>query len=221
MVATADTLHSAHYLFDESTLGGGGLNQSSSANYQVTDALGDAAVGNSASANFQVNAGSKTSPDPTLSFGINNAAANFGSFSPASAATATASFSVSDYTSYGYVVQVVGSPPKNTTGHTISPMSSTAGSQSGKEQFGMNLVANTSPVSLGTNPVYGPFGVGTATANYGTSNNYRYVPGETIASAPKSSGLTTYTISYIINVDSLTPGGQYNSNQVLICTGTY
>jgi hypothetical protein len=100
-------------------------------------------------------------------------------------------------------------------------MSTTGPSQAGVEQFGLNLVANTSPVSLGANPNHGQFGVGSAATNYATTNNYRFVSGETIASAPKSSGMTIYTISYIVNVSSLTPGGQYSSNQTVICTGTY
>ena len=216
----ADTLQSPHYKFDESVLGGGGLSSSNSANYQVTESLGEAAVGDSKSANFDFLGGNKTSGDPTLSFAINSSLANFGNFSPALAATATASFSVVDYTSYGYVVQILGTAPANGN-HTIPAMATKGPSQPGTEQFGMNLVANTAPVSLGSNPVYGPNGVGSASSNYGTPNNFRYVSGETIASAPKSSGLTTYTASYIINVNSLTPGGQYSSNQTLICTGTY
>jgi len=216
----ADPLQSTNYRFDESTIGAGGLIQSSSANYQGTDAVGDVAIGNAASTNYQVNAGSKTTNDPTLSFSLNSGGINFGSFTASSATVTTASFSVSDYTSYGYVVQIVGGPPTNGS-HTLPAMTTTGASQSGIEQFGINLVANTSPSSVGANPDNGQFGFGAATTNYGTSNQYRYVSGETIAQAPKSSGLTAYTISYLVNVAGLTPGGQYTSNQTLIVTGTY
>jgi len=54
-----------------------------------------------------------------------------------------------------------------------------------------------------------------------TTNEYRYVSGETIAFAPKDSGKTTYTMSYIINVNSFTPPGQYTTDQTLVVTGTY
>jgi hypothetical protein len=219
-VAYADTLQSPNYKFDESSIGSGGLVQSSSTNYQTRDALGDTAIGNSTSANYQIESGSKTTSEPTLSFAVNNASANFGSFTASGASTATATFSVSDYTSYGYVVQLFGNAPSNGA-HTLSAMGTTTASHAGTEQFGLNLVANTSPTSLGANPNHGQFGFGSATTNYGTSNVYRFVTGETIASAPKSSGLTTYTMSYIVNVASLTPGGQYTSDQVIICTGTY
>jgi hypothetical protein len=217
----ADSLQSPNYRFDESVLGGDGLVQSNSANYRAGLSIGDTAIGSSSSTNFQVESGSKTTNDPTLSFSVDNGNANFGSFTPSGASVATSTFSVSNYTSYGYVVQLVGNPPSNSSGHTLSAMTTTGPSQAGTEQFGVNLVANTLPVSVGANPDHGQFGVGSAAPNYATSNQYRYVSGETIASAPKSSGLTAYTLSYIVNVDSLTPGGQYNGNQILICTGTY
>ncbi len=217
--AHAETLQSSNYKFDESTVGAGGLVQANSANYQSNSSVGDLAVGSNASGNFQTGNGSTTTNDPALSFTVNNAA-SFGSFSPGSATVTTASFSVSNYTSYGYVVQIVGNPPNNGT-HTLPAMATTGVSQIGVEQFGINLVANTLPSSVGANPNNGQFGFGLASTNYATSNRYRYVSGETVASAPKSSGVTIYTISYLINVTSLTPGGQYTSDQTIIVTGTY
>lgn len=218
--AYAEPPQSPNYRFDESTVGSGGLIQSNSANFQASNASGDLTIGNSASQNFQVESGSKTTNDPTLAFAINRADANFGSFSATNPTVATATFSVANYTAYGYVVQIVGSPPTNGT-HVIDPLPTAATSQTGIEQFGVNLVANTLPVSVGANPNNGQFGFGEAAPNYNTSNSYRYVSGDTIAKAPKSSGLTTYTLSYLVNVGSLTPGGQYTSDQTLIVTGTY
>lgn len=218
--AYAEPPQSPNYRFDESTVGSGGLIQSNSANFQGSNASGDLTVGNSASENFQVESGSQTTNDPTLAFAINTADANFGSFSASNPTVATATFSVANYTAYGYVVQIVGTPPTNGT-HVIDALPTATTSQTGVEQFGVNLVANTLPVSVGANPNNGQFGFGEAAPNYDTSNSYRYVSGDTIAKAPKSSGLTTYTLSYLVNVDSLTPGGQYTSDQTLIVTGTY
>jgi hypothetical protein len=218
--AHAEILQSNSYIIDESAIGAGGQNEASSANYQGSNATGSLSIGNATSGNFQVEAGSKTTPDPALSFTINSYNANFGSFSPTEAAVTTAVFSISNYTSYGYVVQIVGNPPSNGS-HTISAMGTTGGSQNSIEQFGINLVANTLPKSVGANPNNGQFGFGSVATNYSTANQYRYVSGETIALAPKSSGITAYTISYLVNVSSITPGGQYTSNQTLIVTGTY
>jgi hypothetical protein len=220
-VAFADSdLNSTHYHLDESTLGGGGLVQSSSSSFQSREAISDAAIGDSSSTNFTIDSGSVTPAYPALIFGITNSNATFNDFSPSAAATATSTFQVSDYTSYGYVVQIIGDPPKSGA-HTIPAMTSNDVSRPGTEQFGINLVHNTSPVSFGANPDHGQFGIGDAAANYNTANSFRYVEGETVASAPKSSGVTTYTISYIVNVTSVTPGGSYTSNQQLVCTGTY
>jgi hypothetical protein len=216
----ADPLKSTNYEFEETALGGVGTSSTQSANYQAAASGGILGFGNSADSTMQVNAGNTTTNDPALSFAIIAPNVGLGNFSPSTPAVATSTFEVSDYTSYGYVVQALGNAPSNGS-HTIATMSSTGPSQAGVEQFGINLVANTSPVSLGANPNHGQFGSGSAATNYGTANNYRYVSGETIASAPQSSGLTIYTISYIVNVNSLTPGGQYTSSQTIVCTGTY
>ncbi len=219
-VVHADTPHSNSYRFDETVIGGGGLIQSSSASFQTLSEISDLGVGNTASSNYQIESGSVTTNDPALAFSVSGTPTFTTAFSPSTAATATTTFTVSNYTSYGYVVQLFGTPPTN-GGHTITALASGGTSSPGNEQFGLNLVANTSPISFGTNPNHGLFAFGSAATNYDTPNTYRFVSGETIASAPKSSGVTTYTISYMVNVSSITPGGQYNSPQTLVVTGTY
>jgi hypothetical protein len=220
IVFPASALESSNYRIDESAISTGNLLQSSSANYQALDGINDLAIGTSASSNYQVLAGSKTDPYPWLTFRINSTNTDFGTLSSATTATGTASFTVLNYTSYGYNVQITGTPPAN-SGHSISAMGIKGTSQTGIEQFGINLVANTAPTSLGANPNNGLFGFGTVTSNYSTTNNYYYSNGDTIAQSPKSSGETTYTISFILNVAPLTPGGQYASGQALVVTGTY
>lgn len=216
----AEQLQSPHYLIDESAVGTSDMSQSSSANYKATNATGALSIGNASSSSYQVEAGTKTTPDPALSFNFIDPVADFGVFTSSSASMTTASFSVSNYTSYGYVVQITGSPLKY-NGHTISAMSETGSSVPGDDQFGLNLVANTSPMTIGANPDNGQFGYGAIAPNYATANRFRFVSGETIAQAPKSSGKTIYTLSYLVNVKGLTPGGQYTSNQTIIITGTY
>lgn len=218
--AFTETQTSPNYRFDESTVGAGGLSSSSSASYTGRSALSDIGIGTSLSGNFQFSAGSQTPPDPALSFAVLTSTANFGTFTAASTMTATATFAVANYTTYGYVVQVYGNPPTNNT-HTIDAMPAPNTSQVGVEQFGINLVANTAPGSLGANPNNGQFGYGSVMPNYAIPNNYHYVSGDAVAHAAKNSGLTVYTISYIVNVAPLTPGGRYTSDQTLIVTGTY
>lgn len=220
LAAQVSVPKSPNYQFDETAIGSGGMLQSSSANFRMTDAIGDIAVGESASANYRILAGSETSPDPRLSFVVNQATP-FDTFSPSTTATSTATFSVLNYTSYGYVVQIYGQPPAH-NGHVLRGMDITGPSQPGIEQFGMNLVANTEPRSFGANPDNGTFGFGSLdNTEYNAANRFRYISGETIAQAPKESGITNYTISYIANVTGLTPGGTYTSGLSLIVTGTY
>lgn len=216
----AETLQSPNYKLDESSIGTSSPIGQGSANYNLSSGVGDLAAGNAASTNFQIEAGSKTTADPSLAFSVNSSVANFGLFSPTQASTATATFSVKGYVSYGYTVQIVGTAPNNGT-HTISPLATADISRPGAEQFGINLVANTQPTSVGANPDNGSFGFGSVATNYNVSNYYRYVSGDVIAKADKSSGITNYTLTYLINVAGLTPGGQYKSNQTLIVLGSF
>lgn len=214
---------SAHYQINEGVLGGSGSINSSSSNFQSQGEAGAPAVGgqypaggNSSSTNFQTNGGSVTTSDPALSFTVNGTTTiNFGGLSTAATATATSTFNVIDYTSYGYIVQVLGTPPKSGS-HPLTAMSG-SGSSIGTEQFGINLKANSIP-SIGSNP---SGGAGVAASGYGTVNSYKYASGDTIASAPKSSAQTNYTVSYIANAATTTPGGAYTGTLTFICTGTY
>jgi hypothetical protein len=220
----ADNSASTNFRIDESFIGGGGRIDESSANFHAAETIGDVGVGNSASTNFQTDSGGTTTNDPALSFIINNGGAvNFGTLSAAVNNTATGSFSVYNYTSYGYVVMVIGTDPTSTsTGHTIPALTTPTAPSLGTEQWGINLVANT---GYGANPLQVPstsFSYGIAQGpNYDQPNKFMFNSGDTIASAPKSSGETDFTISYILNVGALTTGGSYTTNQELICIGTY
>lgn len=219
--AYAQTIQSPNYQFDETSIGTGGLLDSQSNNYGILESTGDLGVGESNSANLQVQAGSQTNVDPVLSFSVDEINADFSTLSATEAATATATFSVKNYSSWGYAVSIYGSPPSNGP-HAIKPISDTPSlSQIGIEQFGINLVANTSPTSFGANPDNGDFGVGVVEPLYNTSDRFYYASGDIIASGPKSSGETKYTISYLANVTGTTPGGVYQSRQTLVVTGTY
>lgn len=219
----AQTLQSPTYKIEESYIGPGGAIESSSPNYQGSSTTGDIGTGESRSTNFRQQSGFNTTNDPRLSVVINTSSVNFGSLSTSVATTRTSTFSVLNYTSYGYSVYTVGSPPSNGS-HTLTGINPTAASVVGTEQFGINLKANTSPTTFGANPVQVPstdFSFGASSTNYNTANNYRYVAGEKIAEATETSGQTNYTISYIVNVATTTPGGQYSGAQGIVVVATY
>jgi len=221
---------SSSYRIDESFIGPGGNLESGSTTYKLEpgqQTVGNpGGVGESSSASYTAQSGNTTTADPRLTCTINTSSLNFGALSTSVVSSGTATFSVLNYTAYGYNVTILGNPPTNGA-HTLAGMSSTGLSVPGTEQFGMNLRDNGPSVTdpnIGADPVQvpsGSFSFGVAAAGYNTVNSYRYVAGETIASAPKSSGQTDYTASYIVNASTTTPGGSYTGNQTLLCTGTY
>lgn len=227
-INTAFAANSSSYSIQEDFLGSGGVIDSSSPNYQSQDSIGAVGVGDSESpgvpsSGTQTQSGYTTTSDPSLNFIVNTPSVSLGNLSTGAPATATGSFSVLNYTSYGYSVQIIGSAPSNGV-HALDNLTSQTASSVGTEQFGINLVANTSPVTFGSDPVQQPsnsFSYGVAATGYNTANVYKYVNGQTIATATRSSGKTDFTISYLANISIATPNGSYSGNQTLVCVGTY
>lgn len=216
-------ISSSNYTIEEDFFGAGGSAESNSNSYSARDSLGASAVGGSEGANYNTDSGTITPDEPTLSFSVGSTNVALGALNPSLTKTGTATFSVLNYTSYGYVVQTIGDPPDNGT-HTLNAINPAASSSVGTEQFGINVVENTNPTIFGANPVQVPdssFSSGQAATGYNTTNVYKYVPGDIIASASESSGRTDYTVSYIANISTNTPGGDYSSQQTLVVTGTY
>lgn len=234
-VALAQYQNSTSYSMNESEIGALGQFNSGSASYSLAPPGGNdggAVLGqntssaNSSSASYQTNAGFSTSGSPALKLVVNTPSVSLGLLSDALATFQTATFDVTDYTSSGYVVQIIGSTPSN-SGHNLTALTSDTASSAGTEQFGLNTVLNT-VAGKGANPVQVPssafsFGVaGDGIHNYYTqSDKYRFNSGETIASSPKTSGDTTFTITFMANISSTTPGGQYKGNLDIVATGTF
>ena len=64
--ASAETQVGNRYQFENPAIGFDGSYNSVSTNFQTLQAVGGDAVGNSSSTSFQVQAGARTTPDPTL-----------------------------------------------------------------------------------------------------------------------------------------------------------
>lgn len=214
---------STHYQVNEVFFGSGGALNNCSSNYCAKESLGETAVGNTSSANYQAQGGFNTDRYPYIEINVNNTSIDLGVLRPNSTKTATASFSVKAYLAHGYEVINASDPPTNDA-YTMQTPSTPTASAVGTEQFGINLVANTSPATFGANPVYVPdatFSFGQVASNYNTTNVYMYAKGDEIAYSNASSSYTTFTISYIFNISNVTPGGIYTMNHVLVATGTY
>ncbi len=223
----APTYTSPNYGVDEVFMGAGGLNDASSTSYRARASLGDLAAGNSSSTNYQVYGGFTTTPDPYIEMVVTNADIDLGYLSTSSAATTTTTFSVRTYLASGYVAVNASDPPRATSGagsHTLTNLTSQTASSTGTEQFGINLVANTAPTTFGANPVQVPSGsysYGQAATGYNTTNQYKYIKGDTIASSTQSSGVTQYTVSYLYNIETATPAGEYVFDHVIVATSTF
>ena len=206
----------------QNTVFGAGGEQACSDSYCSKQSVGDTAVGDSSSANYRSQAGSNSTPDPILEVNVQGSINDLGILSTGATATAQSDLSVRSYLSSGYVVQVVGTPPKMYA-HTINALSSPSDSQAGTEQFGINLVTNTSP-AVGKALEQIPdstFAFGVIDANYNTPNKFMYHEGDIVARSNVSSGQTNYTISFILNISSSTPAGLYVGRFHAIVVPTY
>lgn len=218
---------SSNYKANEVRFGAGG-GTASSTNYQSTQSIGDLGVGNASSTNYQAYSGFLTPNEPFLELTVDTSTVNLGTLDSTSTKTGTATFHVRAYIDSGYTVQTIGQGLKMVSGsanHTITNLSTAGAPTVGTEQFGINLVANTSPASFGANPSPQPnstFATGQAASGYDTANTYKYVPGAVIAQTNGSGwGQTNYTISYIANISPITPAGSYMMTQDLVVVATY
>lgn len=148
---------------------------------------------------------------------ISGSTVNLGTGSTTATQSGTSVLAASTNAGSGYTITVNGSTLTSGS-NTITALSSGGASSVGTKQFGLNLVSNTTP-SVGA----AASGTGTATAasGYGTTNSFRFATGETIASVAGPSNANTFTVSYIANIDGLTPPGSYTSNLTYIATANF
>ncbi|HET7673572.1 MAG TPA: hypothetical protein VFK11_03620 [Candidatus Saccharimonadales bacterium] len=222
-VKTFAQTSSTNYKIEESYFGVGGELDANSTNYNAQQSVGENTVGNTSSTNYQANAGFNTKDEPYLEVYVTGGSTDLGTLSPSSTTTTTSTFYVRAYLASGYSV-IINSDPPSYGSEQIDPLASQTAASAGTEQFGINLKANTSPTTFGANPSQAPdssFGFGYAAPGYDTANVYKYNKGDVIARSDKSSGRTDYTISYIYDISSLSPAGEYVFTQDLIVIGTY
>lgn len=211
--ALAITSSSSHYKVTETQFTSGTTVQSCSGSYCAKVSIGDAAVGDTASPAVTAKFGSITNSDPLLEVIVEAGVSNLGTLTTQKTATKTTTVKVRNYLSGGYVLQIVGDPPKY-NGHALETSDTPAQSVPGTEQFGINVVANTNP-TVGANPVQVPTdktSYGVANDNYNSPNLFMFHSGDDVAHSTKSSGETDYTISMIVNISSGTPAGHYSGD---------
>ena len=225
MHAFAQTYSSSSYQVNEATFNSGGGIDANSASYNARGSVGDLGVGEATSASYAAFGGSITPDQEYLELNVTGGTVDLGTLSTTSTGTGTSTFYVRAYLNGSYIVKTMSQPLGN-GGYTLAAMGTAGSSTQGTEQFGINLVANTSPATFGAAPVLTPsatFANGQASTGYNTANTFKYVVGDTIASSGsgRAWGQTNYTISYIANVSPITPGGQFTTDHDIVVVATY
>jgi hypothetical protein len=228
-------LTSPHYEVNEDFFGSGGVLNTCSAAYCSKQALGELGVGNVTSPNFQANGGFNTTNTPLLTMSVAGGTFDLGILSTGATNSISTTFSVENYISDGYVVELAGTTLNDSTNsypfHTFtSPTAATPGT----EQFGVNLAANTSP-SVGAVPNQIPNstfsfghvahnyneGGGRTSISYDSVNNFLFDSGDVVAFSNSSSGQTAYTLSVIADQSGSTPAGQYGTTLNIIAVPSF
>ena len=211
---SAQTSQSPNFELSEPEFGAGSALETCSGKYCAKASIGDISAGDTSSPSNRATFGSITSDsDPLLEVIIEPGGSNLGVLSTTKTATKETVVKIRTYLSDGYTLQIVGDPPKYQN-HTLASSSSPFASSAGTEQFGINLVANSTP-NIGADVVQTPsgdFSFGYVTAQYATTNQFSYQNGDVVARSDSESGQTDYTISMIINVANSTPAGHFSSD---------
>lgn len=229
------------YKIEEAQVGAAGSdNDLTSTSYKARATAGDTAVGIVNGTTYQAVGGFTTSDAPELEVIAGSLNLDIGTATTSSTIVGTSQFGVRTYLAQGYVVYIRGAPPTQEGGYAMSTLATQTVSTVGTEQFGINLRLNSCatvhvtiasvacpiPASsnFGADAAQVPdstFSFGTVNANYNTANQFRYVNGDAIASSSSSSGVTNYTISYMVNISSITRAGTYNFRHTVDVVPTY
>lgn len=132
--------------------------------------------------------------------------------------TAQSQFAVGTNASGGFVVTAVGNPLAAGT-NVIDGIGSPSQSQTGRNQFGINLVANDE-LNVGHDPE-GVWTNAVPTPDYAQPNTYKYVSGDVIASSPNVSLIKKFTVSYIVNVSPTLRAGVYTATINYVASGRF
>ncbi|OGY50624.1 MAG: hypothetical protein A3J59_01320 [Candidatus Buchananbacteria bacterium RIFCSPHIGHO2_02_FULL_56_16] len=213
---------STNYIIWADVFSGGGLDVSTSTSYTLQDTIGEAIIlsATSTAAAYGLKAGFRELyADQYLTLSASVSSLDLGTLSNLRATTASHTLAADTNSPSGFTITVSGSTLTSGT-NTISATGATAvGSSPGSEQFGFNLVANSAPAA-GSNPS-GTSPIGSAAGQYGVANSFAFQSGDTVASASVDVNATTYTVSYLANVSTLTEMGTYSTTLTFAATANF
>lgn len=143
---------------------------------------------------------------------------DMGELSSGGTLTAQSQFAVGTNASGGFAVTVAGAPLTAGT-NVIDGIASPSGSQTGRNQFGINLVENNE-LGIGHDPE-GTWLNAVPSPDYAQPNAFKYAEGDVIAYSPNVSLIKKFTVSYVVNVSQSLPAGVYTTTINYIASGRF
>lgn len=216
---------SESYIIFGDVFSAGGTSTSTSNTYSLHDTIGEAAIlsATSTSASYGIKAGfQELYADQFITLTLESstsATVSFGTLSAAAANVGSHTMQVSSNAANGIVVTVSGATLTSGANTITAIGSSAAASSVGTEQFGINLVDNTSPnvgaTASGTAPIL-------AVANqYNLADNFAFTSGATIATSTAAINTTNLVVSYLVNIASNTEAGTYSTTLTYSATANF
>lgn len=148
----------------------------------------------------------------------NNYYTDMGQLSEDQTLTAQSQMIVGTNATAGFSITVHGNSMAAGT-NIIESLSNPTPSMKGVNQFGINLVANTSP-NVGSNPD-GAWANAVTTPDYGTPDLFKFVDGDEVAYSPNVSLSKRFTISYIVNASPDLRPGTYTTTITFVASGRF
>ncbi len=215
-------MESANYVIWADVFNSGGSEDSSSANYGLQDSIGEAIIlsATSTSATYGIKAGFREMyPDQYITFAVSSNSIDLGALSDSAVSSASHTMTVDTNAPKGFTITVTGST-LTSGANTINAVGAVAAASSvGTEQFGINLMANTTP-SVGADPA-GTAPIGSSASQYDTADLFALNSGDTVASASNDINSTVFTVSYIANIAAGTDSGTYTTTLVYAATANF
>lgn len=214
-------MESTNYVIWADAFSSGGSEDSSSANYGIQDTIGESVIlsATATAATYGIKAGFREMyPDQYLTFSIADQNIELGELTDSTTGSDSHTMVVSTNAVNGFTITVFGSTLTSGT-NSIDALLAAAASSLGSKQFGINLVDNTSP-NIGADPI-GTAPIGSAATGYDAANQFKFVSGNTVASATNAINQTTFTVSYIANISTDTAGGTYTTTLTYSATANF
>ncbi len=143
---------------------------------------------------------------------------DMGQLNAQSTLIAQSQMAVGTNASGGFAITANGLPLSAGTNVIDAPSTPTQ-SVPGSNQFGINLVANSTP-SVGGDPE-GEWANAIPSPDYSVPNRYKYVPGDVVAHSPNVSLMKKFTVSYIVNANQSLRAGVYSTTITYIASGQF